>query len=326
MRFVYKLFTVAFLICLFVTNSEANYKYINGYYYYNGYGHPYTYNYYYGGYSYGTYYNPGYYYTQSYYAPYIQQPVQQQVTNNPPANWKAEVIKYAQQKDDADLYWKVVSSLGIQPQGVYSGSYATPQYSITPQGSSLYGYSTKTLLELYGGGNVDTALQAFARATDGTRQLHSDAVGALGQTVNQLSSNQVRVLTEFAKATQTSARGEAAAKALLATQESSARVESTTTQVRPMPQADVNINANAVNNTAAVRWAQAAQKNCASCHLGAKVKGGFDLTLYGQLNDDQKRIVIDRLTTSDLSKRMPRDSEGKAANLSLSDLQALLGY
>ncbi len=53
--------------------------------------------------------------------------------------------------------------------------------------------------------------------------------------------------------------------------------------------------------------------NCAACHYGARVEGKFDVSKFWAMSPAEKAVVRERLTTSDLKKRMPRNPDGTAA-------------
>jgi hypothetical protein len=75
----------------------------------------------------------------------------------------------------------------------------------------------------------------------------------------------------------------------------------------------------------ATTWAMSAQK-CTACHSGKNLQGNFDVTKYATYSPEQKMVVIQRLTTRDEGKRMPRTPEGKAGPvMGFAELRLWLG-
>lgn len=54
--------------------------------------------------------------------------------------------------------------------------------------------------------------------------------------------------------------------------------------------------------------------SCISCHSGAEAKGKYDITKFDSMTPDQQWSAVMRVTTDDLTKRMPRKADGSVGD------------
>lgn len=73
------------------------------------------------------------------------------------------------------------------------------------------------------------------------------------------------------------------------------------------------------------RGLEVLENKCAKCHSGTKKQGGFDVTSWPKLSDDQvDKIIVERLMTKDANVQMPRKESGGADTpLDIADILAL---
>ncbi len=139
----------------------------------------------------------------------------------------------------------------------------------------------------------------------------AEANAAFASNVGASGDAQARVAEILAK-------GQSAAVALQASNaQGSAKQTTTTTVIQP------NVQAQAVvtdpNMTEFLRTI--AVPACASCHSGPNAKAHLDINQYAGFTPQQKAIILERITTDDLSKRMPRLPDGKAGRLSVEGIR-----
>ncbi len=252
---------------------------------------------------YQPYYQPTYYATPAYTAPAYTAPAAP-VYNA--ATWEAEAIKYAKQKDDYANFQKTMAALGINyATSNYAAEAAYPGVSPT-----LYGYSYQTVKEAYGALDVNQLFQTQARLAAGTKEAMAEANAAFASNVGVVTDAQARVQEILAK-------GKAVEASLIAANaQGSAKSTTTTTVIQP------NVVANVSDPSMQAFLRDVAGPACASCHTGPKAKGNVDITQYASFTPQQKAVVLDRITTADMSKRMPRLADGKPGSLSPEGIKA----
>jgi hypothetical protein len=313
-----------FLLCV-ITSAEASYiQHSNGYYYLNGYSQPYTQSYswypagFYPGYGYAS---AGYYTSYTPYYGYVtptyaySQPATNNTYNISPSNpdWRAEGVKLLKARDEAKAFSEFTGLLNQQPGYNYSAPYNHAYGGYVPQGNTVYGYSTKNLLELYGDGSVNTAVLSYAQAVKNAQAGAVSAVDGLGVAVKDLSANQTRLmeilLQRDGNSKEILASGAAAAQAITAAKGSSARLETTTTvtgqqSVKPAPAmpAAVDPLPSAVSQ---VRQ-QIINRSCLSCHGANNPKAGLNLSSYDSLSQDVKDAIFECVNASDSKCLMPK--------------------
>ncbi len=222
-------------------------------------------------------------------------------------DWKTEAVKFAEKQDDYAKFLKTMQALGV----TYAApGYAAAEVAYPAQAQTLYGYSYQTVKEAYGALDVNQLFQTQARLAAGTKEAMAEANSAFAANVGAVSDAQARVAEILAK-------GKAVEASLIAANaQGSAKSTTTTTVIQP------NVVANVSDPSMQAFLRDVAGPACASCHTGPKAKGNVDITQYGSFTPAQKAVVLDRITTADLSKRMPRLADGKPGSLSPEGIRA----
>lgn len=270
---------------------------------------------------------------QTYYWSYIRVPVivkKVQLPAKAPVGWRTQLLELAKQRDayegkmrllavDQKAYIDSIAALGLTGNykwegygtGVpgYSQSlYSSRSTSYGASGLTQYGYSVKSVREMYGETNLNTLYQQSARLTAGAQALAGKANSEFSGLVGAAGDNAARIAEILAQA-------EAAERALKAARLAPSTKETTTitgsgTSTLPPPKP--------VEEDLAIASATDFLKTvgiprCASCHSGNNIKGGFDILKYPTMTDEAKSKVWERLITKDEMKRMPRLATGGVA-------------
>lgn len=204
-------------------------------------------------------------------------------------------------------------------------------YSQLPaaQGSSLLGYPNMNLsADIYS--NIDLAAQ-LNDLTRTASQMSSDANNVLkgvGDQVGRLADNQ----KEIAKA---SIQSNALVASILANAQNTQAQANLATALRvpdsapapaaAQPAAPGNQGANQAAPADNLQQIQTLfNTKCVSCHKADKNLGGLDLTDIAKLDHAKCDKILNRVTTDDLDKRMPRTADGKPGEkLSVPELKLL---
>lgn len=248
------------------------------------------------------------------------------------ADWKTDVLKYAQKKDDLQAYLNALQALGINGQtyGFQQNSYRYSSYNygqpLNLNAQTQYGYSYQTVKEAYGETNLNLLYQQSARLAQNGQQLGSQATTEFAQLVAAAGDNQARVAEILARA-------RAAELALRATDPQPRSRTTETVQGQgagavppqprtPMPQAEPTdvVDAKTFLNNVAIPL-------CGACHAGgANAKSKFNIADYPTLSLDDKRVVWRRLLTDNPDKRMPQKDGGPGDPLTAQQLQAFFTH
>lgn len=211
---------------------------------------------------------------------------------------------------------------------------------IAAQGTTVYGYSS--LAESYDKLDMGLLYNQAARLTDQAQQLAGQAATDFSTMVQIEGQNRAEVAKILAQ-------GQSARQALEAA--GSARSSSSQTQQRTfsfrVTQENGEINVEKLEDSEqghsdaahefSLSGAQSGAQNansdsvsellknkCVSCHGNSTANG--DLNLEQPITEEQQRAILNRVTTDDLSKRMPRNPDGGAGQkLSVDELQILFG-
>lgn len=247
----------------------------DGFYYYQGYSTPYTRTVVPAHYSNGCYVQAAYQYSPA--------PVQPQVPL--PAytpNWKSDALKYAEARDDYNAYLLTLKQLGItgQVQGYYQLS--------AINASTQYAYSFQSLASLYNDSNQAALQQAYAQNVQSALALGDKAL--LGhQSIIALDS------TGRARVAEILAKGQTAAQILDA-------LKGPVTQTQTVDQPTIQPQA---KSEELLEFQAIVGKNCASCHSGTTLKGGFDISNYLTASIEVKNRVWRRIISTDVKVMMP---------------------
>ena len=276
-------------------------------------------------YSNGCYYwTPGTY--TPYYPPVLSAPADTSYAlPKPPVygpKWKEQALKYAEARDDVASYLKTLEALGLRGQQFLPSGYAPDLIQSYPygrgslsygqfgyNGNTLYGYSVKDVLAIYGDLAPSVLFQQSARLASGSQAAASQANADFNTLVAQLGDNQSRVAEILA-------RGAAARQVLEGTKTNEAKVLTRSFSTGPMPPASdpgpgLNPNAQAQPSGGQAAWQRLASERCAGCHSGAMPEAKFDIARYPELPPEEKARVWARLTATDASKRMPLGKDGR---------------
>lgn len=262
-----------------------------------------------GYYSCGCYY-PGYYsYTYSHSKP--------RVSPTDP-DWRQKLLEIAGERDRQEMkiraaaleqqyFTEAVKALGLEgnfriqnygqavvyPQGSYYNNFHLGTYGAN--GNTLYGYSYKSVADLYGQTDLNTLYQQASQLTQNAQSLAGQATTEFQGLAAKAGENQARVAEILA-------RGEALRAMVRA--------------IAPEPRATVTTQGQTfrVQSGAPAEqqatFAKLVADKCAACHSGDSAKGGFDVGRYASLPLDRKIAVWGRLVTNDPEKLMPRDAKG----------------
>lgn len=236
-------------------------------------------------------------------------------------DWKIELLKYADQLDDRDLYEKMVSRLAAQrnsgrldySNSAYSNSNTYGNTAIPFGGNTIYGYSFQQIQSAYGELNVNAALLQAARGRDQAQSSATQAQTELGALVDKALTGQglnARIIAEAL-----------AAKIKLDAARPTPSVDTTTSGqgsvITPSPALPINpMTLPAPDpDQAAIADAKAflvstAIPLCAKCHSGNTLKGKFDILSWPTLPADTKeKYLAERIYGTDKDKLMPRNDD-----------------
>lgn len=243
--------------------------------------------------------------------------------------WRGKLLDAAKQKlaQDAKIlenaleqqyYMQAVKEFGLQGalkdyglQGPYSYSNLTSTQVYGGGGTTLYqstGVSYNTLAQVYGDNNVAALFQQYGRLTENAQNLGGKATSDFAALIGQEQQGRSKVAELLAKA-------EAVKQAFKALENSSATLLQQKTVIQTMPYADGGGSGQASGGNGkalADLFEQSASNRCASCHNPQNKKGGFNVYDFRKLDPDYQAKVVERITTSDEAKRMPRLEDGRA--------------
>jgi len=194
---------------------------------------------------------------------------------------------------------------------------------ITAQGSTVYGYSSVTQAQ----GALDMGLlyNQAARLTDQAQQLAGQAATDFAALVQAEGQNRAEVAKIIAQ-------GQAARMALEATQGHPPQLIQRTFAFRVTQGADGQMKVEQIQSqqpqdfslmsSSATNVSDLLKQRCVSCHGNAKASGNLNLEVA--ISDAQQRAILERVTTEDHARRMPRNPDGTAgAKLSIDELRLL---
>ena len=246
-----------------------------------------------------------------------------------PKDWKTELLKVAEKRDEYAAYAAALRALGVSPPpaggftpppgvgmgGGYGVNMNTNLGTYGAQGTSLYGY--QSVRELYGDANISTLYQQAAQLAQNAQALGGEAAQQFQASVSREGENRSRVAEILA-------RSQAAATALRAAQGSESHQSMSITRVEPQgPPADQGPPrarlGNANQPPADPAFVKLASETCLRCHDstkqdGNKFEGRFDLRAYPTMSLKEKvEKVIPRLMLPESDeKHMPKG--GKSLN------------
>lgn len=217
-------------------------------------------------------------------------------------------IRANQEREDAFL--ARLKAVGVTPPfpavpGYNGGSYGSSYNKLgVLQGNTIYSYSQ--VADLYNSTDINVLFQQSAALVKGAQGLASDGNSQFSALVQQANTGAARVA-------EIRAQGEIDVKKLKALQPPSRIVTTLNGQVvapvdaTPGPMVKVMDDAGATH----IVKAQYVKDACLSCHgAGGKPEGGLDLSR--PITAAQWLSVINRVSTKDEAKRMPRTKTGVA--------------
>lgn len=290
-----------------------------------------------GYYQHGCYYPGASYYQYSY--AYDLQPA----VSYKDVDWRTKLLEIAKQRDATEgairknAFEQKYFLDGVQALGL-TGNFNWQNYGLAPpyvgggynvggysnvgsygvSGNTLYGYSYNTIANLYGDTNLNQLYQQANRLAENQQKLAGQATTEFGSLVGQAGDNASKVAEILAK-------GQAVEQYLKSLQQPSAKLETKTFSFKVMPDSDGKLQVQKIEGgptvgvTNSMSWTQSAAK-CFSCHQDKKREGGFDVRTYFDMTPEQKEVVIDRLTTKDPNRMMPKGGK----RLSLEELKLWL--
>jgi len=196
---------------------------------------------------------------------------------------------------------------------------------ITAQGSTVYGYSA--LSDSYS--NIDLGLlyNQAARLTDQAQQLAGQAHMDFSAIVQSEGQNRAEVAKILAQ-------GQAAREALSASRGSELQPITKSFAFKVSQGSNGELKVEKIEKTSGSEpenfdlatpdikdVSQLLNNKCVSCHNSNNAQGG--LNLLGEISEDQQDSILKRVTTDNLDKRMPRNSDGAGQKLSIDELSVL---
>lgn len=203
---------------------------------------------------------------------------------------------------------------------------------IQAQGTTVYGYSS--VAEAYG--NVDMGLlyNQAARLTDQAQQLAGQASSDFATLVQAEGQNRAEVARILAQ-------GQSARLALeAAAGPQQQQIQQRSFAFRVVQSSDGQFNVEQIDDgkqqigdgkqqfelsgaQTSVNVSDLLNNRCVVCHSNQNAQGG--LNLEQPITVQQQRSIINRVNTTDLSKRMPRNQDGTAGNkLSDREIKSLI--
>jgi len=182
---------------------------------------------------------------------------------------------------------------------------------IAQQGTTVYGYSSAA--DAYGQVDMGLLYNQAARLTDQAQQLAGQAATDFQALVQAEGYNRAEVAKILAQ-------GQAAQQALLAAKGSPAQVvqkafsfrvvqdgrgEMKVEQLDTHPTTNPDFSLSTAKSTAGTLNISTILTNrCVSCHSNEKASG--NLNFHQQISDEQQKRVLERITTDNHEKRMPK--------------------
>lgn len=284
--------------------------------YYNGYvadGYSYYDGYWYKGNT--PYYRTPYYYYQygCRYQAYNYYPYYAPVTYKDP-DWKTKLLEIAKQRDafegnlrkdalEHTVFLQSVKALGLEGNFHWQNYGQAVQYPYSysyppPLASTTYVNTQTTLADLYGNLDLNILYQQAGKLTQNAQQLAGQANGDFSALVNQAGSN-------YARAAEIIARGEAAAMALKSTESNSARIIQ---QSKSYAIEGNQGNQGNQGNRRVEKRTIAINHYCVKCHGGQKPVKDLDMTQYENFTQEQKDLIWGHLISNDPALLMPRET------------------
>lgn len=199
---------------------------------------------------------------------------------------------------------------------------------IQAQGSTVYGYSS--VADAYG--NVDMGLlyNQAARLTDQAQQLAGQASSDFATLVQAEGQNRAEVARILAQ-------GQSARQALeAAAGPPQQQLQQRSFAFRVVQSSDGQFNVQQITDgeqpqkfelsgvqSSANDVSDLLRNKCAACHNSQNAQGG--LNLEQPISSAQQQSILSRVTTDDLTRRMPRNSDGTAGN-KLTDAELKILY
>jgi mono/diheme cytochrome c family protein len=206
-----------------------------------------------------------------------------------------------------------VGSINTDNSSTYNYSY-TINYSQLPtaQGSTLYGQAFTETADIYGNLDLGVYYDQAIRVLADSGRLHDSAIQGTLSLLDQAGQNQTRVA-------ETLARGEADARRFQALAEL-AKANAVPNSAHVSRQFSVQQGSGQTQVDGQTvpgigRLQTVFNQYCVKCHGGVKTEGGLNLSDVSRLDEKTGENILDRITTSDPGKRMPRTADGKPLSL-----------
>ena len=206
-------------------------------------------------------------------------------------------------------------------------SYSQP---IAAQGSTIYGYSATA--QAYGQLDMALLYNQAARLTDQAQQLAGQATtdfATLVQAEGQNRANVARIIAQGQSARQalTAASGvqlqqvQQSSMAFRVTQDANGKLSIETIEHKQVESQPQNFELSGAQK-ATQNVSDLLKQRCVSCHGNTKANGKLNLELA--ITDVQQLAILKRITSDDLTKRMPRGPDNVAGQkLDIHELRLL---
>jgi hypothetical protein len=232
------------------------------------------------------------------------------------SNWKNKLLDVLAQKSESEYFLSALEQSGLAQPRRYGSSYAGGNYQLGSygvNGTTLYGYNAyQQSASAYGDVDLNQLFQALERTTSSAQDLarqaqtgHADVVGkqgayharvavirALAQGAQQATADAPQVKVETRSGT-------------LVPAPPAPEVPPALPPAPPLPPQENRV---ALPDTHKLARSLVIQTECIGCHNAAKPAGKLDLSAgFDGLSEEMKASVRARLTSTDASKRMPKD-------------------
>lgn len=239
--------------------------------------------------------------------------------------WKEKLLDNLNQRDEYQTYLKALDLAGYKGQSYdpYPQAHAKPGLAaIDPSqpgmannvnlgsfgvnGNTIMGYSSRLIAEQYGDNALPLMQQAYAQSVQASQSSGTAAQRGLGALAFQEQKNRAEIVRMFAQTEATRRIWEPQSSAKLDLQY--LKIDGDAGSANPSVIPPVNPTNPVVPNPSLGQfWSASATQNCISCHAGTKLEGGYDVTKFPSMTADKQSETIFRLTTRDVTKRMPKD-------------------
>lgn len=204
-------------------------------------------------------------------------------------------------------------------QGAYGYQMTGQLYNFGANANTQYGASFNSIASVYGDNNTAQLFQQAAQLAQQAQKLGGDATGSFHSLVGQEGGNRAKVAEILAKGQQ--------AQQILDALRAAPSTETKGFNFKISPVGIQAVDAGVdptVKQKLSTDFTALINNKCAKCHSGDNVKANFDITKWSSFSPDDRNKIMDRLTTDDPKKLMPRGDDGVGHRLLGDELKLFL--